>query len=350
MSSRDKKKVEPIYLAESGESGRVWDVHVHFIPPKIVEAAREKKFGMQMIAGELMIQGRKATVPTGILEPDALFQWMDEQGIHGALLSVPPFLYHYDLGAEQSLEWTKLLNDGLEEVTAIDPSRLRMLSYIPLQFPELSAREIDKRMSSKSHAGFVIGTSVNTHFLDDHLFSQVFENLDRNEQFLFIHPVDAHYTRLDRFYLKNLLGYPFEVSLAAACLIFSDMLSKYPNIRFCLAHAGGAIPCLIGRWQRGYESRRPGMPENLYVEPRQALSRMWFDCIAHDPETLELLARKAGAHRILLGSDYPFPMGLQRPLEVLADVSPELRQGIIYHNYSFALANIHDQKTMEGSE
>jgi aminocarboxymuconate-semialdehyde decarboxylase len=136
----------------------------------------------------------------------------------------------------------------------------------------------------------------------------VWQLLDGLEAFALIHPGHSQDERLNAFYLSNLLGNPYETGLAAAELIFSDVLGRFPGIRFCLCHGGGVTAALAGRWQRGIDTARPGIePPSLSVA--EALRRFYVDDLVHDPAVLALLEAKFGADRMLAGSDWPFPMG-----------------------------------------
>lgn len=312
----------------------IWDVHAHFIPPNVVAAAETGRFGMRIEDGKLVVPG--ATIPLAqITDFDALLGWMDERLVFGAVLSIPPPLYRYDLEPAAAAEWTGLVKDGLQSVAGEASDRLRFLAHLPLQSPELAAEETgDETPGLRS--GFSIGTSLGDLTLDDPFFEPVFQRLDETGQFVLIHPVECPDPRLDRYYLGNLLGNPYETSLAAACLVFSGMLSRYENIRFCLAHAGGAAPCLVGRWQHGYDTERPGISP-LRIGPREALRRLWFDSVAHGEPALKLLLEEVGADRVLLGSDYPFPMREDAPVASLEGLPEEDRVRISGGNLAIAL-------------
>ena len=312
----------------------VWDVHAHLVPRNVVEAAEAGRFGMR-IEGERLVAPGGALPLTRLTDLDALLRWMDERSISGTVISVPPLLYRYDLEGREAAAWTELINDGLLAVAREAPNRLRTLAHLPLQAPELAA-EVAKDDASGAHAGFSIGSSVGELTLDDPSFEPVFGQLDLDGRFVFVHPVKAPDARLERYYLGNLLGNPYETSLAAACLIFSGMLSRHANVRFCLAHAGGAAPYLIGRWQRGYDTDRPGI-SSLSIKPREALRRLWFDSVAHGDAALALLVEEVGADHILLGSDYPFPMREDEPLAALEKLSRDVREAISRHNHALAL-------------
>lgn len=312
----------------------VWDMHAHFVPRTVVEAAEAGRFGVRIEDEKLILPG--GSVPLARLtDLGALFEWMDARAISGTVLSLPPPLYRYDLEPADAAEWTRLVNEGLQDVIGEAPSRLRMLAHLPLQSPEIAAARVEDE-GLERHGGFSIGTSVGNLTLDDPSFEPVFQRLHDAGRFVFVHPVEAPDPRLNRYYLGNLLGNPYETSLAAACLVFSGMLSRYENIRFCLAHAGGAAPYLTGRWQRGYDTGRPGISP-LTIEPREALRRLWFDSVAHSSAALAMMVEEVGADRVLFGSDYPFPMREDAPLAALAGLPVDAQEAISQRNYYRAL-------------
>ena len=61
--------------------------------------------------------------------------------------------------------------------------------------------------------------------------------------------------RLASYYMKNIVGLPFDTTIAAASLVFGGVLERYPRLKICLAHGGGFVPYQAGRFQHGYEVR-----------------------------------------------------------------------------------------------
>ena len=133
--------------------------------------------------------------------------------------------------------------------------------------------------------------------------------------------------RLGPHYLSNLLGNPVETGVAVAQLVLGGVLTRHPDLRIVLVHCGGVVPALVGRWSRGVATRRPGIAPDT-EEPATAVRRLWSDCLGHRPEAVDLARATFGDDHLLLGSDYPFPMGLEDPFEALSHLPPELRRRI----------------------
>ena len=272
-----------------------WDVHTHLIPPTVLAAAHKRDWGLSIEDGALLVDDQRLPLRR-LADPAALLQWIDEQQLDGAVVSVPPALFRYDAGAE----WADLVNQGLRELAT---PQLRVLGQLPLQDP--AAPAVASELASEGvFSGFALGTA-------GYVFAEldpVWEVLDDLQGFTLIHPSHSHDSRLNKHYLSNLLGNPYETGLAAAELVFADVPGRFPGIRFCLCHGGGVTAALAGRWQRGIDTARPGIvPPSLSVV--EALRRFYVDDLVHDGAVLGLLGETFGAEQVLAGSDWPFPMG-----------------------------------------
>jgi aminocarboxymuconate-semialdehyde decarboxylase len=84
----------------------------------------------------------------------------------------------------------------------------------------------------------------------------------------------------------------------------------------CLPHAGGALPYLAGRLRRG-QRVRPEARDGARKAFGAYLRRFTYDTISHSPEALRFLVATVGADRVMLGSDYCFDMGYERPREIV---------------------------------
>jgi aminocarboxymuconate-semialdehyde decarboxylase len=273
-----------------------WDVHTHLIPPTVLTAAHDRAWGLSVEDGVLVVDEQRLPLRR-LADPAALLQWIDEQGLDGAVVSVPPALFRYDAGAE----WAALVNQGLRELAT---PRLRVLGQLPLHDP--SAPAVASSLAAEGvFSGFALGTAGFAGL------DPVWEVLDSLEAFTLIHPSHSHDERLHSYYLSNLLGNPYETGLAAAELVFADVPGRYPGIRFCLCHGGGVTAALAGRWQRGIDTARPGI-EPLSLSVADALRRFYVDDLVHDNAVLRLLGETFGADKVLTGSDWPFPMGSEQ--------------------------------------
>ena len=119
--------------------------------------------------------------------------------------------------------------------------------------------------------------------------------------------------RLADYDLVNAIGRLVDTSIAVSRLLFSGHLLKYTGMKFILSHGGGALPYALGRLARSHQA------QGKYADPRKGFATMYFDSCVFDTDSLEYLARRAGAERVMLGSDAPFPIDDPEPVKVIAN-------------------------------
>jgi len=265
-----------------------------------------------------------------LFDPDALIAWMDSHGVARAWVSVPPPAYRQHLDEAAARQWAAYLNDGLAEICARHADRLAPLLHLPLEHPALAAEiaaAVQPGEGDACPAGFAAPSSAGSHVLSEADYGPLWQALDASRAFVFLHPGDCCDERLEPFYLRNLLGNPYETAVAASHLMFGGVLERHPGIRFCLAHGGGCLAAVAGRLQQGADTRRPGLPQAMPA-PLALLRGFHADCITHDVQMLEQAARLFGDEHLLFGSDWPFPMGLLEPGKQSTSWRPALRQAI----------------------
>jgi aminocarboxymuconate-semialdehyde decarboxylase len=154
--------------------------------------------------------------------------------------------------------------------------------------------------------------------LSDASFLPVYERIEASGLPLFLHPVEViGHERLAAYYLTNLLGNPFESAIAAAHLIFGGVLDRFPKLVVCLPHAGGAFPWLVGRLNRGWEKRAD--LKHVKQSPVEYLRRFYYDTVGYSDHVLEYLVKVVGPDRVLMGSDYCFPIAYEQPVKIVTD-------------------------------
>ena len=149
--------------------------------------------------------------------------------------------------------------------------------------------------------------------LGDPRFGDFWAAAEETEALVFVHPSSRGFALpgMEEHYLWNTVGNPLETTVSAAHLVGAGVLEKHPRLRVLLAHGGGALPWLRGRLAHEQEIHPPGR------DVRAALRRLLVDTVVHDVEVLRGLVEFLGPERVLLGSDYPFDMGTDRPAEIV---------------------------------
>jgi aminocarboxymuconate-semialdehyde decarboxylase len=234
-------------------------------------------------------------------DPDRLVASLDVRGLDTAVVSVPPPFYPAPDAAS-----VRAANDGLRAAVA-GRSRLSTLAYLPLESVELAVAEVGRALAD-GHVGFTASAGGRSPSLADPELEPLWAALDERGAMLMLHPGASPDVRMEELYLLNLLGNPVETTLAAAQLVFGDVLARFPRMRIVLVHGGGAVAALAGRWERGVDTNRPDL-RPLTEPPLTAIRRLYVDTVTHDPGLTTLAIERFGADRLVLGSDWPFPMG-----------------------------------------
>jgi aminocarboxymuconate-semialdehyde decarboxylase len=304
--------------------GQPIDVHAHWYPQAWLDLL--SKLGpahgleWQQVEGKgpQFKVGPLTTGPAGprFVDLDTRIAAMDEQGVavHALSLSQPMV---YWAGRESGNRLALEYNEQLARAHQAHPQRLVGLATLPLQAPDLAAREVERAAALPGIRGFYLATRMLEQELSDPAFFPVYERIEALGLPIFLHPVFVIAPeRLKQHYLTNLLGNPFESAIAAAHLIFGGVLDRFPKLTFVLPHAGGAFPWLVGRLHRGWEKRAD--LQHIKHGPKDYLRRFYYDTIGYSDTVVEYLVRNIGADRVLMGSDYCFPIAYERPVEVVA--------------------------------
>jgi len=226
------------------------------------------------------------------------------------VLSATPQTYLYGQKISLAAATAAIQNDQIAKLVKTHPDRFLGIATLPMQAPERAADELRRSMRKLGLHGAMIGSNVQGTNLDDPSFEPLWAAAAELDAFLFIHPVTvAGADRLKSYYLTNLIGNPLDTTIAAAALVFGGVLDRYPKLKVCLAHGGGFVPYQAGRWAHGWHVR-PEPKKALSHSPEPEIGRFLFDTILHSKTALEFLVQSVGAARVLLGSDYPYDMGM----------------------------------------
>jgi aminocarboxymuconate-semialdehyde decarboxylase len=259
---------------------------------------------------------------------------MDAMHLDTMLICPPPFLFFYDLSAEEGLKTARIQNDAMAAVAVQHYGRFAPLATIPLQDINAATMELRRATHELGLYGVEIGSNVRGIHLGDERFRPFWQACAEDDLFVFIHPeyFQAHSSpTLSEYYLVNLVGNPCETGLTAAHMVLSGLFEEFPDLKVMLAHAGGVMPWIMGRWSRGYQ-QRPEPRRSLKHDPLESIRKFYVDTIAHSQAALSFLVNTFGTDHIILGSDYPFDMGLDDPvgqIEALEGLTEEQREAIL---------------------
>lgn len=240
---------------------------------------------------------------------------MDAMGIDVQAVSPAP-LYHYWAGRELAGKIAASVNEGISGLCARRPDRLVGLAMLSMQYPDLAVEQLDHAMRTLKLKGAIISTHVNESELGDPKYDPLWHKAEETGALMFMHPAGCTLgERLTPYYLSNLIGNPADTTIALAHLVFGGVFDRFPRLKLCAAHGGGYFPFYVSRFDHGWEVR----PEarTCRDSPARYLNQIWFDSLVYSPEQLEFLVRRAGASQIVIGTDFPFDMGVENALERL---------------------------------
>jgi aminocarboxymuconate-semialdehyde decarboxylase len=301
----------------------VIDVHAHLAPDL---AKVELPEGIVLAEdGRLIVDGDRVALP-GLYDATALVSSLDLHGLDAAWVSAPPPTYRQGLGADATADWVEALDAGMRARIAGHPE-LGLLSYLPMDQPTVAEDLAARLLETDPPIGWTASAGGGSVALDHPDLEPLWRRLEAAGRPLLLHPGKTPDGRLEGHYLSNLLGNPVESGVAAAQLLLGGVLVRHPRLNVLLVHCGGVVPSLVGRWARGVCTERPGIAPGT-EDPRTGARRLWVDTLAHSPAVVDLALRVFGPDRLVLGSDYPFPMGVSNPFESIAHLGPELRERI----------------------
>jgi len=298
------------------------DVHTHILPRDIPKWKARFGYGgfitldhyKPCCARMLRDDGRAfRDVDENCWSPEKRIEECDAAGIDVQVLSTVPVMFSYWAKAADGAEVAKFLNDGIAAAVSNYPRRFVGLGTVPMQDTKLAIAELE-RCKRIGLAGVQIGTNVNQLNLGEPQFFDFFAACAETGMAIFVHPWDMMGERdMQKYWLPWLVGMPAEVSRAICSLIFSGTLERLRDLRICFAHGGGSFPATLGRIDHGFNVRPDLCAVDNPHSPRRYLSRMYFDSLVHEPAKLDFLIKLVGADQVMLGTDYPFPLGELEP-------------------------------------
>ena len=297
------------------------DAHAHFVPRELIEAleAQSRLFPSLKLAHEGGLRFAFAgAAPTRPLSPklsdvDARMTWLAEEGIDCQLVGGWLDMFGYELPPEEGADWCRFMNEHLLASARRQPA-LVPLATVPLQSGALAARVLEEALGA-GFRGVMIGTQPKGSggTLDDPTLAPFWETASALKAAILLHPMYAcGDDRLGDYDLVNAVGRLTDTTTAAARLLFSGHLQRYPGMRLVVSHGGAALPYALGRLKRNHEIH-PGQ----YADPVDGFRRLYFDTVLFEPRALSFLCDVAGWDKVLLGSDYPFPIGDGAPARIV---------------------------------
>jgi len=298
------------------------DTHAHMLPQSTLEALRSESNNfpsINLIESEekyqLSFNGEKPTRP--IMPKLRMFlereQFLLSNGIDLQISGGWLDSFGYEIEPEEGADWSRFLNEGmLTDCKGRD--ELVPLATVPMQSGKLAAKVLQEAVKA-GMPGAMIGTQPHGGYgnLDDPDLDEFWEIAAELHVPIVIHPMfGSDDARLHDMQMMNAVGRVCDVSVAISRMLFKGHLTRYDGLTIIASTGGGALPYMLGRLERNFKA----FPD-LVGDPVQEFHKLYFDSIVFQPDILQFLSKKVGVEKIMLGSDYPFPIGDQEPRSVI---------------------------------
>ena len=244
---------------------------------------------------------------------------MDKMGIDIQAVSPAPHQTYYWTEPGEGQELARMVNERLAEICGKWPERFVALGTVPLQNVDIAVSELTHCVKKLGLRGVEINPSVNGMDLTDAKLNldQFFAKAQELDIVIFMHPVGfTQGERLMDHYFNNVIGNPLETTVAASHLIFDGVMERYPKLKVVLPHAGGYLAHYWARMDHAWRAR-PDCRTVIKKKPSSYLEKFYFDTITFDRGMLKNMVERYGADHVVLGTDYPYDMGMEHPVDFI---------------------------------
>ncbi|CAG8551075.1 11057_t:CDS:2 [Paraglomus occultum] len=292
------------------------DIHTHILPKHWPDLKRKYGYGgwiqldhYEQGKARMLLDGKNfREIGCNCWSADERVRECDIAGVDVQVLSTVPVMFSYSAKPQHTLDLARYLNDHIAQVCAEDPKRFVGLGTLPMQAPELAVEELRRCIIDLGLVGIQIGSHINDWNLDAPELEPIWEACEELNAAVFVHPWASRH--------GNPSPSPCETTIAICSLIFGGVLERHPRLKVAFAHGGGSFPATLGRIIHGFNVRPDLCAVRIKKNPlydEEYINRIYVDSLVHDEDTLQFLVKKMGIDRIMLGSDYPFPLGEHCP-------------------------------------
>jgi aminocarboxymuconate-semialdehyde decarboxylase len=298
----------------------VIDIHNHFFPSSWPDlAARYGTPNWPWIKhtepgqADIMVGDRFFRhIYSACWDPEVRLREMDRDGVDVQVMSATPVLFAYERPVEHALDCARVFNDAALELCNRGKGRLKALCQVPLQDIDAACKELSRCMRA-GHLGVQIGNHVGSKNLDDPGIVTFLQHCADEGAAVLVHPWNMlGQDRMPKYMMPWTVGMPAETQLSVVAMILSGAFDRLPStLRICFAHGGGSFAFLLGRLENAWH-HHPVARGDCEHPPSYYLNRFYADSAVFDERSLQFLIGTMGADRVMLGSDYPFPLGEER--------------------------------------
>lgn len=315
-------------IKKKGKSLRV-DIHCHYLNPDVAAKVADRNPGQyepsvkfanaltrETNAAQMKERGPKLS------SIELRLKDMDRMGIDVQAVSPAPNQTYYWTEPGEGRDLARMVNERLAEICARRPERFVGLGTVPLQDADIAVQELDHLVKKLGLRGVEINPSVNGMDLTDQKLNleKFFSRAQALDILIFMHPIGfTQGERLLDHYFNNVIGNPLETTVAASHLIFDGVMDRYPKLKVVLPHGGGYLAHYWARMDHAWKAR-PDCRTVIRKKPSSYLEKFYFDTLTFDRGMLRNLVERFGAQQVLLGTDYPYDMGMEHPVDFIESV------------------------------
>jgi aminocarboxymuconate-semialdehyde decarboxylase len=315
---------------------KVVDVHTHMLNEGFLKLLRKHGRHYQVkkvVGGQTGIFKDGApfmTLMPGMFDYDLRIQAMDAAGVDVAIVTLTSPNVYWGT-AQISLSAAKIMNEDMAARQKQYPSRIRFMCSLPWQHPKLALAELKRACDELGAVGVMVLANIDGISLTDRKFSSIWKEIDKRSLPVLVHPTAPPGTaELDvmRYNLIASVGFMFDTSLAVARMIFDGFFDRYPKLKLIASHGGGALPYIAGRLDICFDNM-PACREKISRRPSTYLSRIFYDSVVFQQESLELALKVGGTENVLYGSDYPHNIGDMKGCLARVDALPPAQRDAV---------------------
>ena len=307
------------------------DIHAHLTPQCFLQAMAAGQSWHGVNPGDMFV------APRNVWTPQQRIDDMNSLGVDVQVVSTGAAFYFYDRDPQVISEMHRECNEEVHQMTMDYPERFKGFAQIPMQDVNTAIAELEYAVTQLGLVGAMINDTANGLPYDDPSLLPLWQAAEQMGAILFIHQQggDTLVTpRSNRYHLPNTIGNLVDRAVTFASFVFGGVMDKCPDLKICLAHAGGYTCFGVGRMDRGWQVRSEARV-NIQQPPSAYLNRFYYDCLTHSEAALRMVIDTVGIDRVVFGTDWPADMAIDQPVSWvlgLESLTQDEKDAILWKN------------------
>ena len=307
------------------------DIHAHLTPQCFLQAMAAGQSWHGVKPGDMFV------APRNVWTPQQRIDDMNSLGVDVQVVSTGAAFYFYDRDPQVISEMHRECNEEVHQMTMDYPERFKGFAQIPMQDVNTAIAELEYAVTELGLVGAMINDTANGLPYDDPSLLPLWQAAEQMGAILFIHQQggDTLVTpRSNRYHLPNTIGNLVDRAVTFASFVFGGVMDKCPDLKICLAHAGGYTCFGVGRMDRGWQVRSEARV-NIQQPPSAYLDRFYYDCLTHSEAALRMVIDTVGIDRVVFGTDWPADMAIDQPVSWvlgLESLTQDEKDAILWKN------------------